>query len=125
MGQSLAEYIRCYRDCLVWYCGFVETYHKQSSVISEITMGVGYTKLEDPFIEFNCETDEDRELVIQYIERMESFYDNLFKSVGIRQLNVATKSSAHELHLKLGEFINKQRGSVSYTHLTLPTISSV
>ena len=124
-GQSLAEYIRCYRDCLVWYCGFVETYHKQSSVISEITMGVGYTKLEDPFIEFNCETDEDRELVIQYIERMESFYDNLFKSVGIRQLTVATKSSAHELHLKLGEFINKQRGLCEFSVIETIIIENI
>ena len=84
-------------------------------MISDITMGVGYTKLEDPFIEFNCETDEDRELAIQYIERMERFYDSLFKSVGIRQLTVATKSSAHELHLKLGEFINKQRGLCEFS----------
>ena len=124
-GQSLAEYIRCYRDCLVWYCGFVETYHTQSSVIANMTIGVGYTKSDDPFIEFNCETDENREQVIQYIERMERFFDSLFKSVGIWQLNVATKSSAPELHLKLGEFINKQRGLCEFSFIETILIENI
>ena len=106
---SLVEYVRSYRDCLVWYWSFVETYPKKSNDIYGNKMGIGYTRQDVPLIKFNCEKESDKQLLIEYIDRMNKFYDGLVKSSGLRNLIAATKFSTHEGHHKLGQFINDQR----------------
>ena len=59
--DTLAEYVQSYRDCLVWYWSFVEPYpfvendNKMLDEFSGTRMGFGYTKDNNPLIEFDCE----------------------------------------------------------------------
>ena len=89
------------------FCG---TYPKMSNDYSDYKMGDGYQKTDIPLIKFDCGTEVKKNLVIEYIKRMENFYDGLFGSIGIRQLTDATKFSTKYGHHKLGDLINKRRG---------------
>ena len=108
----------------------METYPEMSDDYSDYKMGDGYQKSDIPLIQFDCGTEAKLDFVIEYIKRMESFYDGLLGSIGIRQLTDAIKFSTKYGHHKLGDLINKRREKCNFEviegtkHVEFPLIEN-